>query len=145
MVIAAVFLIVIYVSNYVPFLPVVSVELKTTTITNNRTTVVETVVYQASMTATILWSNVTTLVGGRTVTVPVPSAAVFSDVVRTYTIRTSVLWTEVSTIKYASSITLQQAIIETNPVLLFLLVLAFVAASIVMYLRGRGVIGEDIA
>ncbi len=145
MVIVAVFLTVIYASNYVPFLSLVSVELKTTTITNIRTTLVETRVYQASMTATILWSNVTTLVGGRTVTVPIPYSAIFSDVIKTYTIRTSVPRTEVTTVRYPSSITKQQTIVETNPVLLYLLVLALTIASIVLHLRRRGVIGENIA
>jgi hypothetical protein len=143
--IVAVFLVVIYVSNYVPFLPLVSVELKTTTITNTRTTVVETKVYRASMTATVLWSTVTTSMGGRTVTVPIPLSAVFSDVVKTYTIRTSVLWTEVTTATYSSSTTRQQTIVGTTPVLLFLLVVAFMTGSIIVYLRQKGAIGESIA
>lgn len=143
-VVVSVFLVVIYVSNYVPFLPLVSVELKTTTIMNTRTTVVETRVYQASMTATVLWSTATTLVGGRTVTVPIPLSAVFSDVVKTYTIRTSVLWTEVTTATYSST-TKQQTIVGTNPVLLFLLVVALITGSIIVYLRRKGAIGESIA
>jgi hypothetical protein len=130
---------------YVPFFPQVSVDLRTTTATNARSSVVATEIYQAWITATILWTTTTMQVGGRTATIPIPYTAVVSDVVRTYTSRTTVAWIEVTTVTYSSSTTRYEGLARTHPLLSFLLVLASMITPIIVYLHQRKMIGENIA
>lgn len=130
---------------YVPFFPQVSVDLRKTTATYARSSVVETEIYQAWITATILWTTTTMQVGGRTATIPIPYTAVVSDVVRTYTSRTTVAWIEVTTVTYSSSTMRYEELARTHPLLSFLLVLASMITPIIVYLHQRKMIGENIA
>lgn len=130
---------------YVPFVPRVSLDSKTTTVANARSSVVATEIYQAWFTATVLWSTVTMQVEGRTATIPMPYTVVASDVVRTYTYRTTAVWMEVATVTYSSSRTMYEALAETHSLLSFLMALAFLMIPIVIYLRQREMLGENVA
>jgi len=129
---------------YMPFGPQVSLDLRTTTATNTRSSVVATEIYQAWFTATVLWSTVTMQVGGRTATIPMPYTVVTSDVVKTYTSRTTAVWTEVATVTYSSSRTRYEALAGTHPLLSFLLILVLVIIPVVLYLRQRKMLGENM-
>jgi hypothetical protein len=129
---------------YVPFVPQVSLDLRTTTATNTRSSLVATEMYEAWFTATVLWTTVTMQVGGRTATIPMPYTVVASDVVKTYTSHTTAVWTEVTTVTHSSSRTGYEALAGTHPLLSFLLILLFVMIPIVLYLRERKMLGESM-
>lgn len=131
--------------QYVPFVTRVSVNWRTTTMSNTRTSTMATEVYQAFMTVTILWTRTTMQMGGSTATIPIPYSAVVSDVVRTYTVSTTVVWREITTITYSSSSTTYEPPVRTHPVFSFLLVLTLTILLSIVVLLQRGMVGEDVA
>lgn len=139
-----IFAILLALFQYLPFFPLGSIDLRTTTVANTGTSELSKEIYRIWMTATILWTTTTMPTEGRTATVPIPYTAVYSDVMETYTSRATILWTSVNTIIYSTSTTKYETLAKTNPVSMLLLLLALATALVVIHLHRRGCLVRTI-